>query len=311
MARPIPVESPSVWQSRDFPEESSWSFDLAAEDRRALIAWGRDDSGTDAARQLEKSAAQWADILNNGTGFVRLRNFPVDMLTEQQITRAYIRLGTLLGTPVGQDRAGNLITHIRDERNQAGPGRKYQTNLSQDFHSDASELVGLLCLKPARAGGISRIVSSHAVYNEMLRRAPHLVEIMYRPMPWSRHRTHHGMAPYFELAPIAEVDGAPRIFFIPWYIRQSQQHDAAPHLTDDQLAALALMEQVANDPAFHIEMNFQPGDVQLLNNATVLHSREAYEDHDDLRLRRHLLRLWLATDAHAADELLPNVTPPH
>ena len=41
-------------------------------------------------------------------------------------------------------------------------------------------------------------------------------------------------------------------------------------------------------------MDFQPGDVQLLNNAKILHSREAYEDHDDLDERRHLLRLWLS-----------------
>ena len=96
----------------------------------------------------------------------------------------------------------------------------------------------------------------------------------------------------------------PRVFFIAWYIRDSQQHDSAPRLSDDQLAALALVENIANDPAFHIEMEFRPGDVQLLNNATVLHAREAYADDDEPHRRRHLLRLWLTTDTPQVNELL-------
>lgn len=77
------------------------------------------------------------------------------------------------------------------------------------------------------------------------------------------------------------IDGTPRLFFIAWYIRDSQRHTGAPRLTDDQRAALDLVETIANDPAFHIEMVFEPGDVQLLNNTTVLHSREGYVDDED------------------------------
>lgn len=300
------VDSPSVWTPTDFPDESVWSFELSANDRQAVIDYGRGGPSTDLSRRIGTAAAHWFELLKDGPGFVRLRNFPIDHLTESQIEHAYLGLGTLLGTAVGQDRNGNVITHIRDERVPAGPQvRKYRTNLRQDFHSDGSDLVGLLCLHPAKTGGESRIVSAHAVYNEMVRRDPRLVEVMYSPMPWSRNGEQPpGDPPFFELAPITDSDGIPRIFFISWYIRDSQQHAAAPRLTDDQLAALALVENIANDPAFHIEMEFRPGDVQLLNNTTVLHSREAYTDHDDLSRRRHLLRLWLTTDTPLANELI-------
>ena len=40
-------------------------------------------------------------------------------------------------------------------------------------------------------------------------------------------------------------------------------------------------------------MDFRPGDIQLLNNAVILHSREAYDDYDEPERKRHLLRLWL------------------
>ena len=306
MRFPVSVDLPSVWARADFPDETAWSFDLSSEDRQALIAYGRGGASQDLAGQFGGAAARWLDLLNTGPGFLRLRNFPIDALTQPEIERAYLGLGTLLGRPVGQDRDANVLTHIRDERGEPGPGvRKYRTNLRQDFHSDGSDLVGLLCLHPAKAGGQSKIASAHAVYNEMLRRAPRLVEIMYQSMPWDRNDEQSpGEAPFFELAPITEVNGLLRVFFIAWYIRGSQRHPSAPRLTDDQHAALRLVESIANDPDFNIEMKFQPGDVQLLNNSTVLHSREQYTDHDETDRRRHLLRLWLTTDAPMTHELL-------
>ncbi len=309
MTSPVSDDCPSVWTPQDFPEESNWSFELNPPERQALIAHGRGRPLADLQQRLGATATRWANLLNDGPGFVRLRGFPLDALSEWEVKRAYVGLGRLLGTPIGQDRTGSIITHIRDERNRARPGRTYQTNLRQDFHCDASDLVGLLCLQSAKNGGVSRIVSAHTVYNQMVRHDRHLVELMYEPMPWSRHpHTHPGTAPYFLLAPITEINGVPRIFFIPWYIRNSQLHATAPRLTEDQLAALALMEHFANDSSLQIEMNFRPGDIQLLNNSMVLHSRGSYEDHDNPDLRRHLLRLWLATD-QSSTELLPTAPP--
>jgi alpha-ketoglutarate-dependent taurine dioxygenase len=65
---------------------------------------------------------------------------------------------------------------------------------------------------------------------------------------------------------------------------------------------MQLLESIANDPRFYVEMDFQPGDIQLLNNARILHSREAYEDHDEPERRRHLLRLWLVAHQFASVE---------
>jgi alpha-ketoglutarate-dependent taurine dioxygenase len=94
----------------------------------------------------------------------------------------------------------------------------------------------------------------------------------------------------------------PRLFYIGWYIRDAQQHADADRLTDTQLEAMALLEEIANDPTVHLQMDFRPGDVQLLNNGRVLHAREAYEDDPDPARRRHLLRLWLAAHDFASLE---------
>jgi len=172
--------------------------------------------------------------------------------------------------------------------------RLYRTRARQDFHTDGSDLVGLLCLQRAMSGGESRIASSATVYNELLRRRPDLIEVLYSPFFWDRNdEQSEGEDPFFALPVYSDVNGAPRMFYIGWYIRDAQRHPQVPRLTEPQIEAMELVETIANDPAFHIEMDFQPGDVQLLNNAKILHAREAYEDADDPREQRHLLRLWL------------------
>ncbi len=311
MRTPVSSDAPSVWTSRDFPDEGQWSFDLSPDDQAVLIDYARGGADPTLQTHFASSAARWNHLLARGPGFVRLRRFPVDTLTDAEIERAYLGLGRVLGEPVGQDRDANVLSHIRDERLPAAPGvRKYRTNLRQDFHSDGSDLVGLLCLNSARSGGESKIVSAHAVYNEMLSRSTDLLDVMYQPMPWDRNDEQSiGEPPYFELPPIIDIDGLPRLFFIAWYIRDSQRHPQAPRLTDEQRAALDLVESIANDPAFHIQMVFEPGDIQFLNNTTVLHSREAYVDEDDPARRRHLLRLWLKTPTVTTHELLRGGVP--
>lgn len=256
---------------------------------------------------------EWSRLLNDGRGFLLLRRFPIELLDEAGIELAYIGLGTHLGTPVGQDAAATVLGHVRDEGvERTHPGiRFYRTRERQDLHTDGADLVGLLCLHRARSGGESRIVSSAAIYNEILRRRPDLVEVLYEPFPWDRNDEQSpDEAPYFEMPVFNDIAGTPRVFYIGWYIRDAQRHPQAPRLTVEQTEAMELLEAIANDPAFFLEMDFEPGDVQLLNNARILHAREAYEDHGDLDERRHLLRLWLA--AHhftAVDEVLQGGIP--
>jgi hypothetical protein len=246
-----------------------------------------------------------AEELRAGRGFVLLRGFPTDRLSPAAVELGYAGLGLHFGTPVSQDAAGTLLGHVRDERiARTGPGvRLYRTRERQDFHSDGADIIGLLCLHAAKDGGQSRIVSSDAVYNEMLARRPDLVEVLYEPLWWDRNDEQpDGEAPFFPLPVFSDLDGTPRVFYIGWYVRDAQRHPDAPRLTDVQLEAMALLESIANDPTFYVEMDFQPGDVQLLNNAKILHSREAYEDFEDLSQRRHLLRLWLAAHRFASVE---------
>ena len=307
-AQRSPIESPAVWHTADLASTSAWTIELTDEQRdeiasvaRTAAANGRsvatlalDDAPLPALRDVLGEVVR---MLAEGHGFVLLRRFPVDLLDDLETELAYFALGLHLGTPVSQDAAGTLLGHVRDERvDRTGPEvRLYRTRQRQDFHTDGADIIGLLCLQAARSGGESRLASSYAVYNEILRRRPDLLDVLYEPMWWDRNGEESpGEDRAFPLPVLHDVDGLPRVFYIGWYIRDAQRHPQVPRLTESQLEALDLIETIANDPAFHVQMDFQPGDVQLLNNAKILHSREAYDDHEALEGRRHLLRLWLS-----------------
>lgn len=311
-----PISSPAVWQTADLAEHREWTIELTDEQRHELVSAARDAraAGRTVATLTRADASlpsmrttldEVVDALSRGRGFVLLKRFPTDLLAQAEVELAYFALGLHLGTPVSQDSAGTLLGHVRDERvERTGPEvRLYRTRERQDFHTDGADVIGLLCLHGARSGGESKLASSYAVYNEILRRRPDLLEVLYEPMWWDRNGEESpGEAPAFALPILHDVDGRPRFFYIGWYIRDAQRHPDVPRLTTSQREALTLIETIANDPTFHVAMDFEPGDIQLLNNAVILHSREAYEDDDDLDQRRHLLRLWLQAHDFASVE---------
>lgn len=306
----------AVWRTADVLADPSWSIQLSEQQREVIAAAGRAAAAaghtvdTLATTEVElpgmqQAVAQWSEMLEVGRGFLLLRGFPIDQLSAHETELAYVALGRLLGTPVGQNKTADLLTHVRDERLPADAGkvRLYRTRERQDFHTDGADIIGLLCLHGAVRGGESKIVSSWALYNELLARRPELLEALYQPMAWDlQGDVAEGQQPWFSLPPLNDVGGAPRLFYLGWYIRDAQQHADAPRLTDLQLQAMELLEALANDPTFHVEMQFQPGDVQFINNGRILHAREAYDDDPDPAQRRHLLRLWLAAHRFASLE---------
>jgi len=313
-----PQHTAAAWRKSDIASTDEWlgRFDDAERDEIVAAARSAAENGLTVATLTQSSfelplvsrrLTDWAETLRSGLGFVLLRGFPIENLTDTERELAYVGVGLHLGTPVGQNAAGDILTHIRDDRlTESGPEvRLYRTNKRQDFHTDGADVIGLLCLHRARSGGESRIASSPAVYNEILDRRPDLLEILYQPFAWDRNGEESaGEPPFFELPPFHDVDGIPRVFYIGWYIRDAQRHADAPRLTDAQLEAMDLIESIANDPTFHVEMDFEPGDIQLLNNARILHAREAFTDDSEPDERRHLLRLWLRAPEFAGLEPL-------
>lgn len=308
--------TPQLWKNSHVRENRTWEFSLSDQQRNEIVAVTRTAIANGATIDsitldrfplpgLHDVIDKINTDLSQGLGFVLLRGFPVDVLTNEETELAYYGLGMHLGTPVRQNSNSELLSHIRDDRiEQTGQiKRLYRTRERQDFHTDAADIIGLLCMHKAKSGGESKIVSSQSLYAEMMSRRPDLVDELRVPMHWDRQDEHkEGETPWFTLAPIFDLNGEPRIFYVGWYIRNAERWPEVPRLTAQQLEAMELLESIANDPEFYLEMDFEPGDIQFLNNGRILHAREAYEDWEDPDKRRHLLRLWLAAHTFVSVE---------
>ncbi len=246
---------------------------------------------------LAPEIARWRHELASGRGFHVVSGVPVDRWSDAEAERFFWCLGLHLGVPGAQNVAGDLLGHVTDTGDQADDAyvRLYRTPADIAYHCDAADVVGLLCLRAAKRGGRSRIVSSVAVYDALITQRPDLAPRLYDPFLLDvRNEDASGEIRYLPIPPCRHADGALRTFYHSDYFRSVMRHDDVPRFTDEEQTLLDLYEEIASSPDLYLEMDLAPGDIQWLSNHTILHARTAYEDHDDPARKRHLLRLWLS-----------------
>ena len=237
------------------------------------------------------------DEVLNGRGFVLIKGLPVESWSEREAEIAFLIIGAQLGNLRMQNAEGHLLGHVRDlGRSSDDPNtRIYQTRERQTFHTDSCDVVGLLCLKAAKKGGLSSLVSSTTIFNEMRRRRPDLLSVLMHPIETDRRgEVPEGSKPYFNIPVFNYHDGLVSAIYQRQYIESARRFPEVAPLTDIQIEALDLFDGLANDPKLNLMMELQPGDIQLVHNHTILHDRTAFEDYAEPERKRHLLRLWLA-----------------
>lgn len=322
MADPTPLTGPCAWHGAEMARSTRWlrrldpeavaEIDAALRAARAAgVPWDRTTRERFPLGRLGATLARVADELEDGPGVVVLRGLPVARYTPEELRQIWFGLGSHLGHPVHQNRHGELMREIRDEGRDVGarygqiPARggdrlpvlsSYARTLSSGplrFHTDRCDVVALLCVRQARAGGISRLASSVAVHNEMLRRRPDLAAALYRDVYRSRFGEESEQPDSVYPLPIFGVrDGKLTSHYSLTYIEVAQLVPGVPPLTDTQREAIALLAALAEELSF--EMRFEPGDMQLLNNHVVYHARTAFEDDAAAGQTRLLYRLWLS-----------------
>jgi hypothetical protein len=247
---------------------------------------------------LNKHIHEWAREIKAGRGFVVVRGLPVQDWGYEKTAYAYWGLGHHLGIPGAQNAAEELLGHVRDY-GDAGSElvRQYRTTENIEFHCDAADAVGLLCLQPAKQGGQSRIVSSVSVFNELWSRRPDLASRLFQPYPLDRRNENaEGEPGFLPIQPCCYGnDGVLRTFYHGHYFRSAQRFPEAA-IDDAGLAALELYDELCEDPDRHLDMWLEPGDMQFISNHTIVHARTGFEDWPEPERRRHLLRLWLSLE---------------
>ena len=237
------------------------------------------------------------DEVLNGRGFVLLKGLPVERWTMQETATAFLAIGVHLGNLRMQNAEGHLLGHVKDlGRTSDDPNtRIYQTRERQTFHTDSCDVVGLLCLQAAKSGGLSSLVSSTTIFNEMRRSRPDLLRVLLEPIETDRRgEVPEGVKPYFTIPVFNYHDGLVSAIYQRQYIESARRFPDVAPLTPLQIEALDLFDELANDPKLNLMMELHPGDIQFVHNHTILHDRTAFEDYPGPERKRHLLRLWLA-----------------
>jgi hypothetical protein len=300
-----PVGGPAAWRGDELADDS-WALRLreaqVEELRHAVttaVANGRplaeltvDDFPLPT---LRADVDGWRTVLDEGRGFVLVRGLPVEEWSADEAEVAFWGLGLHLGRPGAQNADGDLLGHVLDLGEDANhpASRLYRTNSDIRFHCDAADVVGLLCLRTAEDGGASRLVSSVTVFDQLLTEQPELAARLFEPMKLDS-RLEPGREPrYTSVQPCCFDGDRLRTFMHTEYFASVERHNGV-ELDVLEAAALSAWEEIAERPGVHLDMELEPGDVQLVSNHTVVHARRGYVDAADPADRRHLLRLWLS-----------------
>jgi hypothetical protein len=315
-----PLHGPFVWTGQELSLATDWRFDLTADMsaeiaaaladvKRRAIAWQemrREDFPIPLTARLLVEAST---TLEEGRGLAKLSGLPVRAYSDEDLKIVWYGIGLHLGTPVSQSHAGLRLKVIRDEgasvgevygeMQEANGGRflsayaRAVSNGPLRFHTDRTDVVGLLCIDQATAGGLSKIASTVAVHNEILRRRPDLLEELYRPYPRSRLGEEKDGGKLFYMLPVFGLcQGRFTSHYSRTYVEAAQKLSHVPRLTGPQVEAMDLLAEVAEQLCYR--MHFQPGDMQFLNNHVIYHARDAFTDDAAAGRYRRLLRLWLA-----------------
>src|SRR5579871_1050716 len=227
------LSGPQVWYGRDMAKRTDWIRPLTSAEITELetAVAELDRTGIDIAAigpqhlkvpGLQPLIEEIRNAVLHGTGFLLVRGVPVERWSVRQCALAYFGLGTLLGEPVSQNAMGHILGHVKDiGADYARPEhRGYQTAARLAYHCDSSDIVGLLCLKPAKYGGKSSIVSSWTLFNEMLRRHPDLLPALMQPVYRDRRgEVPDGAEPWYAVPVFNPTQDG----FVATYVRSAMQ----------------------------------------------------------------------------------------
>ncbi|HZT81887.1 MAG TPA: TauD/TfdA family dioxygenase [Gemmataceae bacterium] len=310
-----PATDPRAWDAATAGPPAAWYFPLSDACLAALEPALRElrDPGravTDLAVTDEQRAACHDCLepvraaLETGRGFAILDRIPLERYPPREATALYWLIGQLLGQPFEQNVQGTLLYDVRDTGQDVRYGARFSvTNAESTFHTDNSfgdtvlDYVGLLVLRTAKSGGLSQLVSGHAVCRELEERRPDVLEVLSRPFHVERRGgVKDGQAPTARFPVVARHRGDVRFRYLRYWIETGHERAGEP-LTAEQVEALDVLDGVLSERRLRVEFALRPGEALFVNNRWLLHNRTGFEDHTEPELRRHLVRLWLQAPA--------------
>jgi len=302
---------PAAWTDKSLPQDAGrFSVTDACLDELREVAKAVEENAlpttvlTHADFDLSSCQALMASVrasLGDGVGFAIIDRLPVEEMRPETAIKLYWLLGNMVARTVAQKWDGTMIYDVRDTGREMTPGngvRSSTTNAGQTFHVDNSfnlppDYVGLFCIRPAMEGGLSGVASFQTIHNQLLQERPDLLERLYQPFWFDRQHEHAPDDPQHANSwPVFRYDGkAIATRFSMRLILGG--HDVAGESIDDLgREAVEFVAATLDRPGMCRDFQFEPGQIQILNNRKLGHRRTAFKDWPEPERRRHLIRLW-------------------
>ncbi|MDY0813051.1 TauD/TfdA family dioxygenase [Kitasatospora purpeofusca] len=262
-----------------------------------LVPWSPSPPGGPHA--TADVVARVAHGLRHGPGLALVRGLELDGLGDPEcaeLCRGFAaRLGTVLPLPEGPS-ADDLLTaetapavelSATDRATEReGDARTLDPHTDRSHRRESPWLLGLLCIRPARAGGESLLVSARAVHDRLAERDPSALHHLYQDFHFGRGTDFDRVSPVFQ-----QRRHGLHVQYNRYWIERGRQEAGRPFPPGRQ-AALDTLHGVLTDPAMVLRVGLRRGDLLLLDNTAVLHGRTGFSDPAGPGERRCLARVW-------------------
>jgi hypothetical protein len=301
------IDGPMAWRGADLGTDGPWLLHVTPAEQKEIVAalhhaqktglpmlhWREGDFPLET---LKEKLAGMAWQLRHGLGITILRGLDISGFSDDEVGMIYWGLGVHLGEPLGQNPKGDLLGHVYDQGRSYGnlDVRGYETAAYLPYHTDSCDFLGLMCLRQGLSGGLSSLVSSVSVHNAILAEHPEYLGLLYNGFYYIRREEALGSKGVSEMPiPVfGQKDGVISCRYLRNQINAGAVKREVP-LTAMEAEALDFMDAQTQRADLRFDFMLQPGDMELCNNYTMLHSRTEFVDGPERHQQRHMLRLWL------------------
>ena len=301
-------EAPSAWEIEDLKSTNDWCFEIDESDGnllrdsikslfeqdRDLLSYSPSEFDFGSSWEIIEKALLEA---HHRKGLSIVRGLPQEDLNQDEFRLLSWAIGLKAGVARPQGLASQYISAVQDAGTdyRAANGRGYSSNAELDFHVDVADLTILTCYNKAKSGGQSIISSGVTAHNYLIKERPDLAEIAYQHFYFSRQQEQApDEKPFYSLPLFEEENGN---LFCNWNrnrVQSAQNIEGVPELSKLQNETMNFLDEILIRPELMYTMYLEPGDIQIINNYRMFHSRTGYLDFENDLQKRCLYRLWLA-----------------
>ena len=240
-------------------------------------------------------------ILIEGCGFCVINGANFTAFDKHELSNIHIIISKIFGELLIQNKQGEQVVEVKDLGKKLSTGGRYHhTKEGGSYHTDGCHIfenppdyVGLLCLNPAKNGGVSKFVSAYTIHNK-LQEDKNLLKILYEKFYMDKRNENQASETSTQFVPIFTYNNEKlNCRCCQRELIDSGHEKMNKPLTESQRNALDNLDKLLANENFAVSYLLKKGDMMYSNNKWLIHDRTDFEDSDDENLKRFLLRTWI------------------